>query len=270
VSEENVEIVRGIYDAARQRDADAVLSLYDPSVECDYSRVRWGDPARRGVYHGHEGLQEVFREWHEAWENYEAGVDEVIDVGDDQVITVGTARGRGRASGIEVELRHQAGLWTIRGGKVVRVVWFPTREEAFEAAELAQREENVETVHRLAAAVSRRDLPQVLELTDPQVEWRPFIAALTESRHYRGHDGIRQYLSDLDETFETFRTNIDDLLGVGDVVVGVGHIQYRGKGSGIETEMRVGWVFKLREGKVLQVRAFREPEKALDQVGPSG
>jgi ketosteroid isomerase-like protein len=158
----------------------------------------------------------------------------------------------------------QYGVWTIRGGKIVRVVWFPTREEAFQAAELAQREENVETVRRLAAAVSRRDLPQVLALTDPQVEWRPFIAALTESRHYRGHDGIRQYLSDLDETFETFRTNVEDLLGVGDLVVAVGRIHYCGKGSGVETEAPVGWLLKLRDRKVMRVHAFREPEKVLE------
>jgi ketosteroid isomerase-like protein len=96
----------------------------------------WGDPAGRGVYHGHEGLRQVFREWHEAWESHKADVEELIDAGDDRVISVGTARGRGKASGIEVELPHQAGLWTIRDGRVIRVVWFPTREEALEAAGL--------------------------------------------------------------------------------------------------------------------------------------
>jgi ketosteroid isomerase-like protein len=59
MSQENVEIIRAMYAAARQRDADTVLSLYDPNVECDYPRVRWGDPARRSIYHGHEGLRKV-------------------------------------------------------------------------------------------------------------------------------------------------------------------------------------------------------------------
>jgi ketosteroid isomerase-like protein len=136
VSQENVEVVRQVHDAAGRRDAATVLSLYDPGVECDYSRVSWGDPAGRGVYHGHEGLRQVFREWHEAWESHKADVEELIDAGDDRVISVGTARGRGKASGIEVELPHQAGLWTIRDGRVIRVVWFPTREEAPEAAGL--------------------------------------------------------------------------------------------------------------------------------------
>ena len=32
----------------------------------------------------------------------------------------------------------QYAVWTIRNGKVVRVVWFPTREEALEAAGLSE------------------------------------------------------------------------------------------------------------------------------------
>jgi ketosteroid isomerase-like protein len=122
-------------------------------------------------------------------------------------------------------------------------------------------EENVEIVRQLAVAVSRGDLPEVLELTDPQVEWRPAIAPLGQ---YRGHDGIRQYLSDLDEAFETFRINVVDLLGVGDLVMALGRIHYCGKGSGVETQASLGWVFKLRDGKVLRIRAFREPEKILE------
>jgi ketosteroid isomerase-like protein len=57
---------------------------------------------------------------------------ELIDAGE-QVIAVLSVRGRGRVSGIELEYRP-AGVWTLRQGKVVRVVWFPTRDEALEAA----------------------------------------------------------------------------------------------------------------------------------------
>jgi hypothetical protein len=31
---------------------------------------------------------------------------------------------------------HHAGVWTLRDGKITRVVWFATREEALEAAGL--------------------------------------------------------------------------------------------------------------------------------------
>jgi ketosteroid isomerase-like protein len=87
-----------------------------------------------GVYQGHEGLRSVFRQWNEAWESVDYQVDDLIDAGGDQVVSVVTRHGRGRSSGAEVEVQV-ALLWTVRDGKVVRVIWFPTREEALAAAE---------------------------------------------------------------------------------------------------------------------------------------
>jgi hypothetical protein len=49
-----------------------------------------------------------------------------------------TTRARGRKSGAEVELKRNAGVWTVRGGQVVKVVWFSTPEEALEAAGLRE------------------------------------------------------------------------------------------------------------------------------------
>jgi ketosteroid isomerase-like protein len=45
-----------------------------------------------------------------------------------------TRHARGRASGVEVEQRF-ALLWTIRKGKVIRVVWFLDKNEALKSAE---------------------------------------------------------------------------------------------------------------------------------------
>jgi ketosteroid isomerase-like protein len=138
MSQVNVEIVRRIYDAAARHDPDAVFALYDPEVELDASRlgIVGTAGAMQGISHGHDGLRTFFREWHEAWENIEYDYDELIEAGE-HVISVVTRRGRGRLSGAEAELRV-ALVWTLREGKVVRVVWFPTRAEALEAAALSE------------------------------------------------------------------------------------------------------------------------------------
>lgn len=139
MSKENVEIVRRIYDAAARRNSEAVLALYDPHVVLDATRMGvagLGTPESQHISHGHEGLRSFFREWHEAWENIAYDFDELIDAGGDRVISVVTRRGRGRASGAEVEL-SVALVWTIREDKVVRLVWFRTRTEALEAAGLS-------------------------------------------------------------------------------------------------------------------------------------
>jgi ketosteroid isomerase-like protein len=137
MSEENVEIVRRIYDAVARRDATAVLALHDPEVEMDGSRHRWAELMGTSSFRGHEGLRRWSREYYEMWENLDHSIEELIDAGE-HVVSIVTSRGQGRASGIEVEWKHHAGVWTIRDGKVVRVAWFRTRAEALAAAGLSE------------------------------------------------------------------------------------------------------------------------------------
>jgi uncharacterized protein len=136
MSEENVEIVRRVYDAAARRDTRTVLDLYDPEVEWDVSRSPMARLVGEGRYQGHEGLRRFFRAYHEAWERVEYDYEELIDAGE-HVISLAHDRGRGRASGAEVEFTQYA-VWTIREGKIVRVAWLGTRDEALEAAGMSE------------------------------------------------------------------------------------------------------------------------------------
>ena len=134
MSQENVEIVRKLFEAVARRDTATVLSLYDPDFEWDGSRHRWSELMRgKSVFRGHEELRKWGRNYYEAWENLDDDIEELIDAGD-QVISIVTTRARGRASGIDVEWKENAGVWTLQDGKIVRVVWFATRADALEAA----------------------------------------------------------------------------------------------------------------------------------------
>src|SRR5688572_9214393 len=130
MSEENVEIVRRVYEAANRRDAASVLALYDPDVELDASRMGAGD---LGVFRGHEGLRSLFGELREECGEINFDYEELIDAGR-QVIARVTGNPRGQASGVAVK-QSFALLWALREGKVVRVVWFRSRAEALKAAE---------------------------------------------------------------------------------------------------------------------------------------
>jgi ketosteroid isomerase-like protein len=137
MSRENVEIVRRVYEAVARRDSATVFSLYDPEVEWDMSNHPMGQMFEEGGYrYGHAELRAWFQDWYEAFEDFEHHCEELIDAGE-QVVSVGTDTGRGRESGVQVE-RQLAGVWTIREGKIARVVWFPTRREALEALGLRE------------------------------------------------------------------------------------------------------------------------------------
>jgi ketosteroid isomerase-like protein len=136
VSDENVEVVRRIYEAEARHDAEGVLELYDSEIELDNSRSPVGDFAGTvgRSFRGRTEVQAAFRDWYEAWEKVESQVEELIDAGEEHVVSVFTYRARGRTSGAEVEFAHMAGLWRLRDGKVIRVEFLPSREDALEAA----------------------------------------------------------------------------------------------------------------------------------------
>ena len=136
MSRENVEVVRRMYDAVVRGDTEAVIGSYDPEVEWDTTRLASEGITGSGTYRGHEGVRRFFREWNEAWEDSRFDLEELIEA-DQQVVSVVTRRGRGRASGVEVEAPG-AVVWTIRSGKIVRVVLFATRAEALEAVGLRE------------------------------------------------------------------------------------------------------------------------------------
>ncbi len=135
MSRENVEIVRRVFGAAARRDSSEVLALYDTEVEWDASRHPLGGVTGR-LAHGRDALCDWFRDWFGAWDGLEERYDELIDAGE-QVISVGSIRAQGRSSGVEVAMTGAA-VWTIREGKIVRVVWFETRAEALDAAGLSE------------------------------------------------------------------------------------------------------------------------------------
>ena len=129
--------------------------------------------------------------------------------------------------------------------------------------------ENVEMVRAAIDAVARQDVTRLIELADPEVEWHSFLAQLGEGGIYHGHEGLRRYVKDLSDAWEFLRTDVDDFLAVGAVVVVVGRLRFRGKGSGVETESAAGYVTRFRDGRLVYMRAFRDPEEALMTLGLS-
>ena len=137
MSRENVELVRRLYHAVARGDTGAVLIAYHPEVEWDFLHSPFRDFLRHDAYRGHEGVRSFTRERTEdAWADIEDRLEELIDAGE-HVVSVVRTRGRGLASGAEVERVH-AGIWTIRGGQIVRVAWVGSRDDALEVVGLPE------------------------------------------------------------------------------------------------------------------------------------
>jgi ketosteroid isomerase-like protein len=132
VSRENVEIVRGQYEAVNRRDWAAVMDYYDDDVVLV---AHMGPDA--GTFNGRQAVGSWFGDWFVSFgRDYQFEIEEVLSVGD-RVLVVQRHQGRGRTSGIELEWTN-ASVFSLRVGRIVRVELYGSRARAVEA--LGRRE----------------------------------------------------------------------------------------------------------------------------------
>lgn len=129
MSRENVELIRAVFDAWDADDFSAMLALFDPDVVT--RRVSpMPDP---GAWKGTDGMLEVISEWVATFDEFEMEPVEFIDAGD-RVITAVAQEGRGEAGGVPVKGTFWF-AWGVRGGKVVSLDMYGSREQAIEGAQ---------------------------------------------------------------------------------------------------------------------------------------
>ena len=131
MSQENVEIVRLMYEAFGRGDGDAALACFDPEVVMDASHRVDGR-----IGHGHQELVSILAEWLGAWDDWREEIESVRDLGD-RVLVTSTQRGRGKGSGVEWENRF-AMLYEMQGGKITRWTIYDNLRQALEAAGLSE------------------------------------------------------------------------------------------------------------------------------------
>ena len=100
MSQENVEVVRRLWQAAERRDNEAVFALYDPDIVWD---TRADDQIAGGLYRGHEGVRQFFRAWLDSFGAFHTQAETFIEVGE-KVLVGYRISGRGKESGVEVDM----------------------------------------------------------------------------------------------------------------------------------------------------------------------
>ena len=143
MSQENVEMVRGLWEpfkgvdcTAIDWDGEAIREMterfWSPEVELKWAR---GNPEAR-AYQGREGVIQAFREWVEPFSEYYVEPLDFIEKGD-LVIVPQRQWGMGRTSGISVEVEVTY-VYEIRDNQMTRVDEYDTLDEALEAAGLRE------------------------------------------------------------------------------------------------------------------------------------
>jgi ketosteroid isomerase-like protein len=134
MSEENVEIVRNAIAAFDRGDFDGVLPL------CDEDIVITQPPELPGVaaeQRGHQGVLEASAVWPEQWDDYSIEILRIAAAPGDKVFVTMRTRGRGKQSGVEVEMDFSF-VFTVRDEKISELRLFVQEDQALEAAGLSE------------------------------------------------------------------------------------------------------------------------------------
>ena len=132
----------------------------------------------------------------------------------------------------------------------------------------AMSQETVEVVRELAKAWRGDDRDAWLAMWDEAAEFYPLRSQL-EGRSYRGHEGLRRFMAELDEVWGRVRFEVDEIRDAGEQVVALAHFRARGRASSVELLYPIGIVLTVRQGLVVFARFCSDPSEALEAVGLS-
>jgi ketosteroid isomerase-like protein len=122
--------------------------------------------------------------------------------------------------------------------------------------------QNVKLVYRWERFWAERDLSQVAAVFDPEVVI-DFSRSVFNPAVYRGYDGLEQLVGAVDDMWETFHPEIEEVVEAGDAVMTSMRISGIGR-DGVEAGMEMFQVWTFRNGRILRMTgAYRDRAEAL-------
>ena len=136
MSEENVAVIRRLFDAYNRGDIEAMIALANAPADFEFVPSGVLIPDLSSVQRGPEGLRRLVETFYDAFDSIQVEVHELIDAGD-RVFSSFTLRGRGKRSGAVTTFEGWL-VWTVQDGRIARLLGFTDRDPALEAAGLSE------------------------------------------------------------------------------------------------------------------------------------
>jgi ketosteroid isomerase-like protein len=126
----------------------------------------------------------------------------------------------------------------------------------------AERNENVEFIERMWAAVNEGGPEAALELTDPDVEWAPHPAG----GQVLSTEELLAFFNEYSEQAEVLKATPYSISGYGNKVLASGSFRLHGEGGRI-SEFQIHWVSEFENGRMVRARSFASEQDARRSIG---
>ena len=132
------------------------------------------------------------------------------------------------------------------------------------------QEENVELAQRGLDALNRGEFEAVIELCDPEVEWKAIPGFLPDAEDFHGRAGVRAWFDKVGEALRELRWEVEEITDGGDRLLVALRLHAAGRASGIQGEFQIFQAWTIRNGKLTRLESYLSREEALDAAGMQG
>ncbi len=126
-------------------------------------------------------------------------------------------------------------------------------------------QENVEIVRRLAERINADDIDDMLRLISPEIEYHPRADEPDPSPHI-GRDAYERLVLGFVEAFTKVKFEILELIDAGDRVIASTIVHARVSAGGADVKDSYVFVYKLRDGLIVEGWEYRTRQEALEAV----
>ena len=92
----------------------------------------------------------------------------------------------------------------------------------------------------------------------PDIEVHSRLSKM-RGRPYRGYREVEHWIRDMLDSFDEWHLLADEFEDVSpDRLLVVGHVRYRGRGSGASIDMPAAWIFDFKDGRCIRLETFSQ------------
>jgi ketosteroid isomerase-like protein len=124
-------------------------------------------------------------------------------------------------------------------------------------------------VRRAYVALAERDFDTLGELADADFELDVTDRVFNPAT-YHGEEGLRQFLSEVDELWESMDMNVERLVERDDEVLALLLVDIKGRGSGLLLQDRIAQHWTARDGRLVRMRVRADQDAALAEFESGG
>ena len=127
---------------------------------------------------------------------------------------------------------------------------------------------STQTIHALLEAWRRGEVDQArLDLYHPDVTYEDYDLPDHAGEVFHGPAGVVEAMTSWAEPYEEMTNELERIVGSGDCLVAIHRFRARARHTGIEFDQPSAYVYTFRDGKIIRIQGYWDPQEALAAAG---